>query len=278
MSGSSHFGSGVKFATALCRGPFELTKVWVTEAAALGAMAVPGARSHTSRQTAGRTTWCARVATVGSTSTEHRMTDSFAEGVACPSRHQVQSQSPMPDWRSSAGPGVASSSMPTSQRVSPCSRKILKRDSWRRCLKRPGAIMCLQLLGILLLLIENLSGILLRWLKKLDKESATCTSDVEHLWTRQLRSSRLFTGDTQDKWQTTGYFVYFKFPVSSCLRKEGRHNWNRTNDNTDFIVQGRCHDKTLDKLGQRLTQVSHVSKLYLFELYAEGYLFSCCCG
>ena len=63
---------------------------------------------------------------------------------------------------SSKGARVASTSTTSFQRVSTCSRRILKRDSWLRCLKRPSVVVCLQLLGILLLLIESLSGILPR--------------------------------------------------------------------------------------------------------------------
>ena len=59
------------------------------ETVVLGAMAVPGARSHTSRQTAGRTTSCAKVATIGSTSTERRRTASCAETVAWRSSHHL---------------------------------------------------------------------------------------------------------------------------------------------------------------------------------------------
>ena len=87
-----------------------------------------------------------------------------------------------------AGVAAASISMPSSQRVSTCSRKILRLDSWLRCSKKPGGVVCLQLLGILLLLIANLSGILLRWSKKLDRDCATLRKRVRR-W--RQRSNRL---------------------------------------------------------------------------------------
>ena len=108
----------------------------------LGAMADPGARSRTHRRTAGRTAWCARAAATGSTNTEHRKTASCAKVAK-----QDQTQSPMPSWNLPVGPVAASVSMPSSQRVSTCSRRILRQGRWLRCPKRPGGTMCLPAPG-----------------------------------------------------------------------------------------------------------------------------------
>ena len=44
------------------------------------------------------------------------------------------------------GQGIAPTSRPSFQRVLTGPRRVLKQDRWLKCLKRPGAIMCLQLL------------------------------------------------------------------------------------------------------------------------------------
>ena len=84
---------------------------------------------------------------------------------------------------------------------------------------------------------------------------------------------RPFTAITQDKWQTTGLLVHFRFLVSSSPVEEGRHSCKCTNDNTDSIVQGR----RLDKPEQSLMQISHDPETAPLELHAESHLFSSCC-
>ena len=152
----------------ICSSPsvFELLLCFLgSETVVLGAMAVPGARSRICRRTAGRNTWCARAAKIGSTSTEHRRMASCAKGVVLRSSQQDRTQSPMPSWNSPVGLVAASISMPSSQRVSTCSRRIPRQVNWLRCSARPGGTVCLQLLGIL-------QAFLLRWSTRLGKECA----------------------------------------------------------------------------------------------------------
>ena len=104
---------------------------------------------------------------------EHRSLPSCAKFVAWRSSQQARTQSPMQNWSSPEGPVAASTSMPSSQRVSTCSRRIRRQVSWLSCLTRPGGTTCLQLLGILLLLIANLSGSPVRWSTRLGKQCAT---------------------------------------------------------------------------------------------------------
>ena len=121
---------------------------------------------------------------------EHRAqkkTGSCAKVVARRSSQQDLTQSKMPSCNLPTRLVAASISMPPSQRVSTCSRRILRLVCWRRCSKRPGGTMCLQLLGILLLLIANLSGIPQRRPTKLGKERATLRRRVR-TW-RQRPSS-----------------------------------------------------------------------------------------
>ena len=85
--------------------------------------------------------------------------------------------------------------MSSSQRVPICSRRILRPDSWLRCSKRQSESVCFQLLGVLLLLITNLSGILLRWLKKLDREGATLRKNAEMAATVEQARGALGTAE-----------------------------------------------------------------------------------
>ena len=124
----------------------------------------------------------------GSASREHRNVDYCAEAVVWLSGHQVRTSSPTSSWKSPAGFDFNTVN-------SACLNLLSKNPltgSWLRCLRRTGVIMCLQLLGILLLLIENLSGIPPRRfgkavprLRNVAKKSAEMAAKVE-----QARNAR----------------------------------------------------------------------------------------
>ena len=60
---------------------------------------------------------------------------------------RIRPASPKPTWNLPTGPVAASISIPSSQRVSTCTGRVLRLVSWRRCSKRRGGTVSPQLLG-----------------------------------------------------------------------------------------------------------------------------------
>ena len=146
----------------LCRGPFELGKEWFTETVVLGAMPFPGARSHTSRQSAERTTWCARVATVGSY--EHR---AQKNGFLCRSYGtalEIPGTDPVANAELEIARG-AGGCIDFNAVLSACLNLLSKspqKGQLPQVLEQARRKCVLPAPGILLLLIENFSGSLPR--------------------------------------------------------------------------------------------------------------------
>ena len=88
-----------------------------------------------------------------------------------------------------------------------------------------------------------------------------------------MRSSRPFTGDTQDQWQTTGLLVHFNFLFPLCLWRRAVTAWKSTNDKTDSTVQSQCLGKREQRMNDAL--LPRLESVPI-ELHAESDPFSSC--